>query len=44
MRLAMNNVCYLISLFIKFVPRNAMCSIAGVGGDVVSEFCVENKG
>ena len=43
MRLAMNNVCYLISLFTKFVPSNAMCSTVGVGGDVVSDFCVEKK-
>ena len=43
MRLEMNIVCYLISLFTKFVPSNAMCSTARVGGYVVSDFCVEKK-
>ena len=43
MRLEMNNVCFLISLFTNFVPSNAMCSTARVGGDVASDFCVEKK-
>ena len=43
MRLAMNNVYFLISLFTKFVPSNAMFSTDGGGGDVVSDFCVEKK-